>query len=135
MADETTEGVAAFLGSKGLAQQLDNVNSIVGSLDNRMDAFDGRLGTMSAHLENIARESAKTTEVLEQERRDRKEREEHARAVELRKIDRKDEIEDDNRAKIAKVGAEVWDLFKKPLAYLLTGVFGYILFTYFGVGG
>jgi len=134
MADETTEGFATFRDATGLAEQLNGVNDIVESLDTRMDTFEDRLGTMLAHLENLARESAKTTEVLEQNRVDRKEREDHERAIQLRRIDRKDEIEDDNRKKVAKVTSEVWSLFKKPLAYLLTSIFGYILFTYFGVG-
>ena len=136
MPEDTNESVAAAIfGGAGLAEHIGAVNDTLKELHDRMDSYENRLGTMTAHLENISREAAKTTEVLEQERQDRKEREEHERQLELRKLDRKDAIEDDNRKKIAKVAAEVWDLFKKPLAYLLTGIFGYILYTYFGTGG
>ena len=119
-----------YAGFEAIQKDLLELQGLVHSLIQKMDHQKDHMGTVAAHLENISREAAKTAEVLGQEFEDRKAREEHERALELKNLDRKAAVEDVKRQRIFKAISEVWSLFKAPLAYLLPGLIAYILVTY-----
>lgn len=120
--------------SQAALSKVEQVDGSLREMNVRMETMNDRLGTMNAHLENIGRESAKTTHILEEEAEARKEREKYERDLEVRKLDRQEEVEDKTRAAYLKFFTEVWDIFRKPVGFLVTGVVAWLLYTYFQTG-
>jgi hypothetical protein len=115
------------------------------------ETFNGRLGELeeemkstNAHLDNLVRETVVTNQLLREDMVDRKTTQEHRRNVEeeertwrrdlaTRKLDRKEDIEDDTRGMVKKYMDEFWGVFKQPFGYLVAGVIFWVLIRYFAV--
>lgn len=113
------------------------------------ETFNGRLGDLedemkstNAHLDNLVRETEVTNQLLREDMEDRKKEQEHRRKVEdedrewrrtleTRKLDRKEELEDDNRGIAKKYADEAWGVFKQPFGYLVAGIIFWVLIQYF----
>jgi len=115
------------------------------------ETFNGRLGELedemkstNAHLDNLVRETVTTNQLLREDMSDRKVAQEHRRKLEdeerdwrrnmeTRKLDRKEEIEDDTRGVAKKYMDELWGVFKQPFGYLVAGIIFFLLIKYFAV--
>ena len=114
--------------------KIDLMDESIKENNRRLENLNNRMGTINAHLENIERESAKTTLVLEQEQIARKEHEVYERELNLQKFNHDKEIVDDNRRALKLVVQEIWEIFKKPLGFLITAIAGYLTYKYLSTG-
>lgn len=96
------------------------------SLDQRMVRLEGEMRSSNAHLDNIARESARTNELLETEIADRREADRQRREWEREDKQR-------NRTLAVSAGREVWNTFRHPLAYAVMAVATWFAITYLGI--
>jgi len=125
-------------------QVMGEMGGLKESLGARICEVESELGTMNAHLDNLVRETQITNQLLRDDMEDRRreaavkqevetEERQWRRQLELRRLDRKDEVEDDTRALYKKVGSEAWSVSKQPLAWLTTGIIGWILLHFLGL--
>ena len=122
-----TEGLSRLEMVENQMKELEEV------FEDRMGRLENEMGTMNAHLDNIARESAITNDFLRMQ-------EERAAAARLReqKLEddkRKHEREDKkaNRDLVVKTGSELWSIFKQPLACLVAAGLAYAAYVWFGL--
>lgn len=126
-------------------------------MDNEFEEVRQTMGTMNAHLDNIAREASianahhdRTNELLEKDLGER--REERKRALDLEEArlkheqrlqteelasTREDKVAEreekkEVRERLFQAASEAWAVFKQPLAYLIVAAAGYIAWYYFG---
>lgn len=148
---------------KGLSRELSAVRDVHekgflemrATLKDQLDAVDDEMKTTISHLDNLIREAAVTNTILqedmatrlnsENQRRDQEkderewrrkveqEEREWRRKLEERQLNRKEEVEDDNRGAVKKMVSEAWAIFKQPFGYLVAGVVFFILLHYLGV--
>jgi hypothetical protein len=118
-------------------------------IDSRIGRLEAQMGTMNAHLDNIAREASITNELLrtdhderkaERARKQKLEDEERLREQKLEDEAREDDREErkdalqakkDLRTALASGAQDVWAMFKQPLAYLVTAALGFMAWYYF----
>lgn len=100
------------------------------SINDRMLRLESAMQSSNAHLDNIARESSRTNELLEEELRIRRERDE--RREEQEREDRKERRDDRKETKNLVVGAarEVWEISKQPFAYLIAAAVAYFAWAW-----
>lgn len=143
MADHTERILDALEAStRTTTEVMGDMRTLKDDLGHRMSEVESELGTMNAHLDNLVRETQITNQLLRDDMEDRKreaevrqkveaEEREWRRQLELRRLDRTEQVEDDNRATYKKIGAEAWAIFKQPLGYLIAGIIGWLLLQYF----
>jgi len=113
-------------------------DSMDDSLGGKMADLEREMGTMNAHLDNLVRETQVTNQLLREDMEDRKraeieraqadaEERDWRRKMEERRLDRKEEVEDDKRATARKLASEAWSIFKQPLGYLVAGIIAWFL--------
>jgi hypothetical protein len=106
--------------------------------------LEDEMKSTNAHLDNLVRETVVTNQLLREDMEDRKKAQEHRlkiegeerdwrRNMETRKLDRKEEIEDDTRGIVKKYTEEFWGVFKQPFGYLIAGIIFWLLIRYFAV--
>ena len=115
----------------------DDFNRQLGDLEDEMKSTN-------AHLDNLVRETVVTNQLLREDMEDRKTTQEHRRQVEqeerawrrsmeTRRLDRQEEIEDDNRGLVKKYTDEAWGILKQPFGYLVAGIIFWFLIQYFAI--
>lgn len=89
----------------GLKEMADQVRSMSG----KIDKLEIHQGTANAHLENLVRETSKTSQILEKdlEMKKKKMEEEH--------LDKQERLKTRN-----KIADELWQTFKQPVANAIT---------------
>lgn len=115
------------------------------------ETFDQQLGDLedemkfvNSHLDNLVRETVVTNQLLREDMDDRKaaqaqrmkvegEEREWRRAMEVRKLDRVKEVEDDHRNFVQKYADEGWAVLKQPLGYLIAGIIFWVVINWFAV--
>jgi chromosome segregation ATPase len=146
--DSTRQGVELSKRLEGVERKLDGV---VKSVDTRIGGLENQMMTMNAHLDNLVRESQITNEILRQDQEDRKAEQARRQRIEDDERDHRYKIErlkqetqtqavaaelaqsKDARDALKVAVAEVWGLFKQPLAYLLTASVAYVIWAYLQV--
>lgn len=112
------------------------------SFSAKMHELEMEMRTTNAHLDNLVRATEVTNELLREDMEDRRRQQEHRlkleaedlkwkRSMETRQLERKEEVEDDNRNIAKKYLDEGWAVFKQPFAYLIAGVVFWLLIRYF----
>lgn len=134
-----------------------SIISLRDHFDREFGRVEAQLGSMNAHLDNIARESSianahhDTTNTLlkndlEQRQAERKraldleaDALDHQRKLETDEIkdtrDEREAVREDKkevRATVVSAGREAWTIFKQPLAYLVVATVGYLAWAYLG---
>lgn len=102
-----------------LGERIENLER---TIETRIHMLEEEMGTMNAHLDNIARETAITNDLAR--KRLAREEAENVRESEIRK----DKVEIVKRSAMA-----VWGVLKFPLSTLLAGVVAWFLYWYFYV--
>ena len=122
-------------------QDLETLRS---DMQRQLKDLEDEMRSMNSHLDNLVRETVTTNQLLREDMEDRKlvqetraqfEADERAwrRNLEERKLNRKEELEDDQRHAIKKISSEMWLVFKQPFAYLVAGIIFYFLIYKLGV--
>lgn len=126
-------------------------------MDGEFEEIRQKMGTMNAHLDNIAREASianahhdRTNELLEKDLKERQverkrqldldeARLKHEQLLTKEKLvaSREDKAADreDKRLlqdRLSTAASEAWSVFKQPLAYLVVAVVGYVAWYFFG---
>tara|TARA_B100000745_G_scaffold299539_2_gene250580 strand:+ start:1449 stop:1784 length:336 start_codon:yes stop_codon:yes gene_type:complete len=101
----------------------------------RVEGLGNQLGTLNAHIENLQRESSKTTHILETEARKREKSEEHEKQLEMAKLQHQIDTDTGSRQAFQNAVASVWKVVKQPLGMVLTAIGTFIVYHYFSTGG
>jgi len=103
------------------------------SIDERMGRLEQQMTASNAHLDNIARESGRTNELLEADLKERKQARDLKLKQEAEDKAREKQLQDDNRAMAKRAVKEFWEVFKQPLGFLVAGVIAWVVYSYFGI--
>jgi methyl coenzyme M reductase subunit C-like uncharacterized protein (methanogenesis marker protein 7) len=114
------------------------------TFDRQLGELEDEMKSMNSHLDNLVRETVVTNGLLREDMEDRKtalalrqkveeEEREWRRKMEIRRLDRTEEVENDNRNTVKKYMEEAWLVFKQPFGYLIAGVIFWVLINWFQV--
>jgi seryl-tRNA synthetase len=129
--DKLTDRVLRAL--EGSTEAKTEMSGHIKGLEKRVDDLEEQMGTMNAHLDNIAREASQQTLILRDNKLAREAREKaEADAEEQVRQDALD-LQKQRQKLVRRVGAALWDVFKTPLATLLTAIVAWLIYWYFWV--
>lgn len=114
------------------------------SFDRQLGDLEDEMKFVNSHLDNLVRETVVTNQLLREDMDDRKaaqalrqkveeEEREWRRKLEIRRLDRTEEVEDDHRNTVKKYLDETWSVFKQPFGYLVAGIIFWVLINWFQV--
>jgi polyhydroxyalkanoate synthesis regulator phasin len=109
------------------------VDHLEGRVEDLEEEIKDQMGTMNAHLDNIAREAAKTNLLMEAEQKHRMEKEEKEETALVLAKKAELDAQKDRRKMLTRAASALWDTFKTPLATLATGVVAWLIYWYFWV--
>jgi len=112
------------------------------TFDRQLRDVEDEMKSNNSHLDNLVRETVVTNELLREDLEERKtaaahrlkvegDEREWRRKMEIKRLDRSAEIEDDNRNQAKKYADEMWAIFKQPLGYLIAGIIFWVVTTQF----